>query len=104
MANKSLKIEVDKIDPMFNIPDGITELEYDEETPSDLVLTQDSDGNFVYAPTNPPTTQYGLVAPNIIGVVSQIIRTTKSGAQVVDVVIEVDDIPGARYELKVNKV
>ena len=103
MANKSLKIEVNKVDPMFNIPDGITELEYNEDTPSELVLTQDSDGNFVYAPNN-PTPQYGVATPNIIGIVGQTKRTTKSGSQVVDVVIEVDDIPGASYEIRINKV
>lgn len=105
MANKSLKIEVDKVDPMFNIPDGINELEYDEDSPSDLTLIQDPDGNFIYVPTTPPpVTQYGLPAPNILGIIGQTIRTTKSGAQVVDVEIEVEDIPGATYEIRVNKL
>lgn len=104
MTDKSLKREVNSIDPMFYIPEGVDELEYSEEIPSDLIVTQDDDGNFVFTPINPTQTTYGLATPNIIGIVEQTIRTTKSGAQVVDVVIEVDEIPGASYEVRVNKV
>lgn len=102
---KSLKVEVSKIDPMFNIPVGVTDLEYTEDSSLDLRLTQDDNGNYIYTPPGGiQSNQYGLPTPNIIGVVSQTIRTAKSGSQVVDVVIEADDIPGVRYEVRVNKV
>jgi len=88
---------------MFNIPDGVDELVYDEDL--------SDDANFAEGPQEfsegviedevvddrPPT-------PRIIGIVSQKIRTLNSGDERVDVVLEVEDIVGVdKYEFRVSK-
>ena len=51
-----------------------------------------------------PTTNY-LQAPNTMSIVSQTVKVAPDGRFVVDVVIEVEDVPGAaNYEVRLSKV
>lgn len=46
-----------------------------------------------------------LPAPTSIQVLSQTIRTSSDGTQVVDIEIEVEDVPGAfNYEIRLTKI
>ena len=96
---------------MFNIPEGAqdftyTEAESDEpgtiETDIELgdyslddsYIVDESDENVDYPDT--------LETPTILGVVNQILNTTATGSQSIDVIIEVEDIPGAdTYDVRV---
>lgn len=111
MAQRPVKRSVTVLDPMFAIPAGTDEFRYSE---SDILYTDDveqeeglpddfvSDGSagtdeFENYSEEPD-------APGILAVISQTLRTSASGSQVVDMVIEVEDIEGAeRYEVRVTK-
>lgn len=84
------------IDPLFYIPEGIppevwehSPKEFDEEE-SPVIEDDDSDDS-----------------PQVVDkltVVSQKIRRTDTGSVVVDIVVEVDDVPGAtKYEFRISK-
>ena len=46
-----------------------------------------------------------MATPLVTGIISQTIRTSPGGNQVVDIVIEVEDIPGAiNYDYRIAKV
>lgn len=45
-----------------------------------------------------------LAVPSTFEIISQTLRTGPDGAQVVDVVVEVEDVPGAvKYEIRITK-
>jgi hypothetical protein len=47
----------------------------------------------------------GIPTPHILGVIEQTVRTLPSGTQVVDIVLEVEDIPGIEeFEVRVAKI
>lgn len=106
MAEKSVSSQPTVIDPMFFIPDGVEDFVYsenernlesvpEEETGDDSFVTDEGGVNYFDGPDT----------PDILGVVSQTLRTTNTGAQVVDVVIEVEDIPGlSKYDYRVTKI
>lgn len=106
MSNRPIRRKVESIDPMFNIPEGVDELVYDEDRSDDLnydagteefaegiiedEIVDENDGL-------PPT-------PTILGILSQTLRTLKSGDERVDVVLTVEDIVGVdKYEFRVSK-
>lgn len=82
------------IDPRLEMP-PVVELEY-------------GDDEIDYIPqagevqiTVPPLT--GLLPPNNITVISQRLRRNRGGKDVVDLIIEVEDMPGAtEYEVRVT--
>ena len=90
---------------MFFIPPGVDELEYvdlerslsgQEDEYGDITETDDVeivDSDFDYSETPETPTIIGIVPP-------QTIRTGATGAQVVDVIIEVEDIDGLEYEIR----
>lgn len=110
MAENAAKRTQTAIDPMFFIPEGVDELVYDdternldveiveeesEEIYDDVFLVDDTETSNTEAPET----------PDILSVIEQTLRKTASGNQVVDVVVEVDDIPGiSKYEFRVTKI
>lgn len=105
MAEKSVKRTTTELDPMFFIPEGVDEFIYhdrettyetsQEETGDDFFVTDDGDADYFDGPAT----------PEIIEVVSQTIRTTAAGNQVVDLVVEVEDLAGlSKYEFRVTKI
>lgn len=96
---------------MFNIPAGVDELTYNEpvieSTPLDeeldvfLELTDDTSDVF----DDDTTGDLVPATPQILSVISQTIRTDLSGKDVVDVVFDVDPVPGnVTYVLRVTKI
>jgi hypothetical protein len=54
--------------------------------------------------TEPPGGQYVLGAPDWFYIVSQTVRSTPGGGQVVDVLLEIEDKPGVvEYEVRITK-
>lgn len=107
MAKQPIKRSQSEIDPMFYIPEGVDELVYsdgaeslyldadEEESAEESFVGEDDYGDYTEGPD----------VPEIIGVVSQTLRTTAAGTQVVDLVIEVDDALGiSKYETRVTKL
>lgn len=110
MAEYAAKRTVSGVDPMFFVPEGMEEIVYDDniedpeapvdeesedELTSDEYLTNETEDNNSEAPDT----------PDVLGVLQQIVKTGSSGAQVVDVIIEVEDIPGiSNYEFRVTKL
>lgn len=107
------------VDPMFYIPEGIDEdtwaytqpdeVTYDNEdfslnevesdefgdVDSDVTIIDDGDASSDDAP---------MTIDNLT-VISQVLRRANDGSQVVDLVVEVDDIPGiTKYEFRVTKI
>ena len=81
---------------MFDIPPNVDEFVYDDNLPND------DDGEFVIREVE---SGGGSLVPEIIGIVSQDVRVAANGTQVVDVIVEVTDIPGiTNYEFRVTKV
>lgn len=107
MAKRSVRREITQIDPLFPIPDGVDELVYRDDGEVSLLEilddaglgVDDLDGAFDDTNyENDPDT------PQIIGIVSQLVRRTSVGNSVVDVIFEVEDIAGVTdYELRVTE-
>lgn len=118
MANKSTKRDITILNPMFPIPDGTDEFEYDEdaeiivaldeqtlEEGYDSILLDDPDA--FSEPGVDDDIDYSdiLEAPEIYGVIEQIVRIGPDGSQRIDVVLDVQDITGAvNYEKRVAKL
>lgn len=82
------------IDPRLEMP-PVVEFEYGEDDIDYIPL--DSEVQI----TVPPLT--GLMPPNNIEIVEQRLRRNKGGKDVVDLIIEVEDVPGAdEYEVRVT--
>lgn len=103
MATNAPKPTEIVIDPSFLIPDGVSELVHGE---GNLVITQGEEDPYTLGPDEylvDPGELYDIPSlidvPTNFTVVEQIIRTVQGGMQVVDVVIDVEDVPGAQnYE------
>lgn len=105
------------LDPMFEIPEGLVNYQHstvptgsatdyvtDEEIESDLADTEVSDEVDIAVQIDPEEVP-NLDIPNEFTIVEQVIRTLPSGMQVVDVIIEVEDVPGAiNYDFRVVKM
>lgn len=107
MAEKAIKRDEIALDPMFFIPDGMDEYVYVDT--EDIFLDEDGQGispddSFLVDDDNDYSDRPGV--PKILGIVPpQVFRTTRAGNQVVDIVIEVEDIPGiSKYEFRVTKI
>lgn len=118
MAKRSTSTDRILIDPIFGIPNGAedsfaySESNVDsEETTSDDLLEIDSyavEPDIDYVDYDDGYDEaYGetLETPSGFVVLSQTLRRAPGGQQVVDIVIEVPDVDGARnYEIEVAKV
>lgn len=106
MAEKSVKRVEYALNPMFHIPEETDEFYYSDEdinTDVDSVEENSLYDGFVGDYDDLDYSDSPGV-PDIIGVVSQTVRTTAAGNQVVDVIIEVEDMDAAsNYELRVTK-
>lgn len=97
-------------DPNLDIPVGLVNTQIvsnpDVVTTPNLSDTDIQDGE----PDNDSDfeaedTDTTLAAPQSYAVVSQVVRTGPDGTQVVDVVVDVEDVPGAlEYEVRVTPV
>lgn len=110
MAEKTPASKKRLIDPNFFIPDGVTTFEFTElgdEDSAELearsndeaelgeVSLEDSDLDEDSDDTPD--------APQIYGILSQVIRTAPDGSQVVDVVLDVDDLNvGEEYDVRIT--
>lgn len=97
MATDSVKRDEIVLDPMFYIPEGTDEFIYEEQ---DYFDESESFGDdvAVNVDASPDT-------PTILGVISQTIRVTQSGAEVVDVVLDVEPVEGiSKYDFRVTKI
>ena len=97
--------DTEYLDPTFFIPDGLKEWEYDPNR--NLVEYEDdglgNDTDLVDEGTGSGAPDK-LQVPDGFRIVSQKVRKLRDGSQVVDVVLYVDDVPGAtKYELRVTK-
>lgn len=108
------------VDPMFYIPEGIDEDTWayredaDEITVDneDTSLSEEASDEFGDVDSDVTIVDEGDAseddAPMVIDnleVISQVLRRANDGSQVVDIVVEVDDIPGiTNYEFRVTKV
>lgn len=115
MAKRSVAHSTKKLDPMFFIPEGASELfnsdaslKVETESGDDLVVGPiDLGGDFEVDFTDYDDIDTGDTpeVPLINAIVSQTVHRTAAGNEVVDVVIDVEDIAGVTgYELRVTKV
>lgn len=118
MASNSIKRDQHVLDPMFLIPDGMDEFVYDENEDTGGSDDDLEDDTTIAATESGVVDDFevvdegdegynggGVETPEILGIVSQTIRTKDDGSQVVDVIVEVEDIPGvSKYEVRVAKV
>lgn len=119
MTQRAIKREPTALDPMFFIPEGVDELVYDEDlsyqantsasegdVDDDLAEVEFNDDNVDYGSPDDVDYTDAPETPQIIGIIPpQVLRTGDSGAEVVDVILEVEDVDGVtNYELRVTKI
>jgi len=105
MAEPAVKRSTTPLDPMFHIPEGVDELVYsDNAGPNGRGAGEDvTDDSFFGFDTGDYSDTPGV--PDILGIISQTIRTNSSGNQVVDVVLDVEDMDDlTEYEVRVTKI
>lgn len=89
---------VSTIDPMFFIPEGVDELSYEGDNFFDEDVSLDTS-----TVSGPDEDEDGLEVPKITSI-TQKVRKTKAGMDVVDVIFEVQDIEGVKdFEIRVAK-
>jgi hypothetical protein len=103
-SNQIIKKPDIVIDPNFFLPPGVVDARYpngdetDQAETTDTEITETVDGS-VDSPfdesleTGEDNNVSTLFPPDSVIVVSQVIRTGDNGQQVVDVIIEVEDVP-----------
>lgn len=97
MANREKR----HIDPNMFIPDGIPPEEWDYTTDNRI----GSDDETVIDEGTDSSEDDGLGVVDHLEVVSQKLRRIKGDSKVVDIVVEVEAVPGAtKYEFRVTKV
>lgn len=123
-VDNSKVYEVVAVDPNFSLPFGVTDIGYSspEEKNDSGIERSDSTGEII--PTEYNVESLGemdgtldsedsvgesneaiLLPPDYISVVSQVMRQTSDGRYVVDVVLEVEDIPNVTgYEVGLTKL
>lgn len=104
---KAIKRPVAELDPMFFIPDGVDELNYAEDNDTSEEIMDEATGDAeVDTYSDPPVddTDYPATPDIVSMLLPHNMRTSDTGAEVVDVVFEVDDIEGVtNYEVRVTK-
>lgn len=102
------------IDPMFYIPEGMDDRvwAYQEtpdvgEEPEDEDFSDDFDveSDFSIIDESDSEGDDAPMAVDNLTIISQTLRRAQDGTQVVDIVAEVDDVPGAtKYEFRITKI
>lgn len=112
MARRAVREQKDQINPLFFIPDGVEELEYDDSTVDisadeidenefSVNIDIDVSGSLDSSGANDAT---DLEVPQVQDVFSQTIHMDASGKEVVDVVFDVTPVFGVTsYEMRVVK-
>lgn len=114
MTNKSVSPEITVIDPRFDIPDGLDSFVYEENANPEELSTAtvgDIDVQVIY--TGEPSveetdlddyTHDAPPTPQEFNILSQTIHMSPDGRQLVDVEIEVEDIPNVvQIDVRVTK-
>lgn len=111
MAQRAVRPETIKIDPVFFIPDGVDELQYtDGITVTDNSDSTDEDNNLdidLSESGDDDTNDYSdsPEVPQILSIISQTIRMNAAGQEVVDVVFDVDpSVSGKTYNIRATPV
>lgn len=115
MANTPVQSGEKTVDPMFFIPDGVVGMEYSpaktsagtsDSSDTTAVAAEGEDPGDVVASDafGPANTVDILDTPQILSVISQTVRRSPGGNNVIDVVMEVENVAGAAgYEFRVAK-
>lgn len=115
MTNTSISPEKTIIDPRFDVPEGLDSFVYEQSTnPDELNTAPVSDTDVIEIYTGEPSVEetdsddYTHDAPPVpqeFTILSQTIHMSPDGRQLVDVEIEVEDIPGViQIDVRVTKV
>jgi hypothetical protein len=97
MAERKGKRDEIVLDAIFDRPAEVDEFVFDDNILEGLV-SGTSGGEAADSP-------FGLATPKVLRIVSQDVRKNKAGNQIVDVIFEVEDVPGAKkYEFRVTKL
>lgn len=121
-VNGSKVFDVVTVDPNFNLPPGVVDLGYtnpDDKTDPSLERSSDTgevvvfeydelglgiDDTDLSAEGEANNLSNGLMPPDYVSVISQVMRQTSDGRYVVDIILDVEDIPGAtNYEVGLTK-
>ena len=103
MAKRSVYNKKTILDPMFPIPEELQGLEYDDFYTDSGEFENESESGDTSSVDDDPALS-GVPTPIILGIHSQTIKTTKSGSQVVDVLLDVEGISqDAKYEVRIVK-
>jgi hypothetical protein len=111
MANMNISPEKTVIDPRFDIPEGLDSFVYDEPTEAELAALEEEDSDVITIYTGEPmdgdyedVNHEAPPTPEMFTIVSQKIKMSPDGRQLVDVEIETEDIPGVRQlDVRVTK-
>jgi hypothetical protein len=115
MVNTSISPAKTVIDPRFDVPEGLDSFVYQESTnPDEIKVEGVSDTDVIEIYTGEPSVEetdaddYTHDAPPVpeqFSVLSQTIHMSPDGRQLVDVEIEVEDIPNVvQIDVRVTKV
>lgn len=109
MTERSVKNTVIEVNPMFFVPEGADDIVVNPSSRFADTTEGDFDAEELYG-SSEMSDEYDSAlgdapeTPDIIRVVSQEVRTNKSGNQVIDLIIEVEDVLGAvKYDYRVTK-
>lgn len=99
------------VDPNFYVPPGITDVRTQTNEERGAIQpgsrgVEGGDGiDIEYTFDNPDLDPAGMLRPPAwMKVISQVVRQGPAGQQVVDVILEVEDVPGADdYQVRVSK-
>lgn len=111
MGKRPVRRGATAINPMFYIPEDADELVYRDNN-YDAVIEFDEEGDIYeayveYVDESDDDSDYTGTpdTPQVLGIIPpQTFRMTDSGAEVVDVVVDVETVLGAEYELRVTKL
>jgi len=114
MTTPSISPETTVIDPRFDVPEGLSSFVHETSTNPDEIKTSSvSDTDVVEIYTGEPSveetqtddyTHDAPPTPQEFSILSQTIHMSPDGRQLVDVEIEVEDIPGiAQIDVRVTK-
>ncbi len=111
MANTNISPEKTIIDPRFDIPEGLESFVYDEPTEAQIAALESEDSDVVTVYTGEPVdddfedvNHVAPPTPETFTIVSQKIKMSPDGRQLVDVEIEVEDIPNViQIDVRVTK-
>lgn len=109
ISGSQVKIKTDAvIDPNFFLPPGVIDMRYSTEqdvsSEDDYTSDEEVDVTVVEVGVTDNSQADTLTPPDNITIISQTVKISPDGHEVVDVVLEVDDIPGVTsYEVRLAK-